>query len=115
MKMNIDTQGTKHISYTKDMTIKFYEKSFRVDGMAAVIWTGRRMIETDYDHIASTLQNMVDKVRNEKTNVIRTFNHRNVEELATIQNDWLITENEQLKDEVEDLKSDIAFFWGDNP
>ena len=96
----------KHTIYTKDMTVEFWERSFRVKGIHAVIWTGREMLISEAKQIADTLQNMVDKVRGINNVGIKSFTHLDVNELADIKEQWLVQEKERLKDVIEDLNAE---------
>ena len=82
---------------TQDLTIQFWEQSFSVIGRT--IWTGRVIDEIEARKIADILQSHVCLKRDD----LPYFRQRD----CMVNDDFLVQENEALKQRLADLGEDI--------
>ena len=86
---------------TNDLTVQFFEKSFTVIGHC--VYTGRKVEKEDGAGIAKIMQRLVDHGTYKATGKFIA-----VSDTFTVADEHLITENEQLKDDLEASKAELV-------
>ena len=92
---------------TRDLTVLFYEKSFRVKDMSEAICTGRSFTDLEMTKVGESLQRLVERGKHkstwrERSQGLRSRLH-NQEDIES----WQAQEIEALKDTVADLETQL--------
>jgi len=82
---------------TPDITLQFWEQSFSI--MGRTIWTGRVIEHAEAQGIANAMQSLVDYGRDNRQFRANTA--------MMVNDDYLVQENEELKQRLTDLGEDI--------